>query len=45
MLDKIISSLESFQEFLDSNFRQDDEEAVEQPEPHGRDGEQIHAGI
>ncbi len=29
MLDKIISSLESFQEFLDSNFRQDDEEAVE----------------
>lgn len=29
MLDKIIKSLESFQEFLDSKFRQDNEEAVE----------------
>ena len=29
MLDKITKSLEPFQEFLDSKFKQDNEEAVE----------------
>lgn len=29
MLDKIIKSLEPFQEFFDSRFQQDNEEAVE----------------